>query len=164
MLFRSSDPCVLIDVAGPDPSARRPDPAPLAPRRLLGPVQDLVVGHDDMGMGTDDKARPILPLLVELGRLVQELLGIEDQAVPEDAELPGIEHARGEQMKDDLLTVRDNRMPRVGAALIADEDVYVGPHRIDDLALPLVAPLSADEQIDLIFRAEIGRASCRERV
>ena len=62
-----------------------------------------------MGMGTDDKARPILPLLVELGRLVQELLGIEDQAVPEDAELLGIEHTQGEQMKENLLQIKKLR-------------------------------------------------------
>src|SRR4029453_18506584 len=60
------------------------------------------------------------------------------------AGLAGIEDPRGDQVQLEGLTVADNRVAGVVAALKADHDVGPLREQVGDLALPLVAPLGAD--------------------
>ena len=104
-----------------------------------------------MGAGADGQTGPVLLLLTEVRYLLQELLRVDHKAVAQDAELSRIEHPGGQEVKDHLLAVRDHRVPRVRAALVADEDVHVPTQEVDDLSLTLIAPLSADEQIHVVL-------------
>ena len=48
-------------------------------------------------------------------------------------------------MERERLAARDDRVSGVGAALVAAHDVRVLGEQVDDLALPFVAPLCADD-------------------
>ena len=108
-------------------------------RHILG---DLEVGR-----------RHLDPLAAHLLDLVDEMIGIEDDAVADDRKLARTHDARGKQRELETFAVDDQRMAGVVAALKAHDDV--GPDRqpVDDLALSLVAPLGADND-------DIGHRAC----
>ena len=89
------------------------------------------------------------PARVEAARLGVVEFADEDVRVDH---APGAEHAllapeqAGRHVPELVgLAVGDDRVPRVGAALVADDDVRVLGEQVDDLALPLVAPLRPDD-------------------
>jgi len=55
-----------------------------------------------------------------------------------------MEYPGWDEVKDMFLSLDDDRMAGIGAALIADDDVGVGGVVIDHLRLSLIAPLRAD--------------------
>src|SRR5205823_2792322 len=73
---------------------------------------------------------------------------IEDHAVADDAGRVGIENPGGNEVEPKFLTGIDDRVPSVVAALGADDHAGVLREQVDDLALPLVAPLAAYEDRD----------------
>ncbi len=71
--------------------------------------------------------------------------GSIDAAGPEHAERAGIEDPRRDVVELVRLAVGDDRVPGIRAALVAADEVGVPGEQVDDLALALVAPLSADD-------------------
>src|SRR6185503_17267615 len=61
--------------------------------------------------------------------------------VRDDVQRALVEDARGELVEDVALLADDDRVARVGAALVADDDVTLGREEVDDATLPLVPPL-----------------------
>jgi hypothetical protein len=81
---------------------------------------------------------------LELVELRDQHLGVDNAAVADHARLAADDPAR--QGADLVrLVADDDRVPGVRAALVAADDVGVLGEQVDDLALPLVAPLGADD-------------------
>ena len=93
----------------------------------------------------------------ELFQFREQMVGIEHHAVADDADDPRMQDAGGNLLEDELAVADDDGMSGVGAALVADDQV--GPLRedVDELALALVAPLSADDHDASGSRVEHGR-------
>ncbi|MBF8280154.1 MAG: hypothetical protein HW385_1586 [candidate division NC10 bacterium] len=70
---------------------------------------------------------------------------IDDHAVAQDADLPLPEDPGRDQVEDNLFVSDDDRMAGVGAALVTGHGIEMLREEIDDLALPLIAPLRADD-------------------
>ncbi len=81
----------------------------------------------------------------ELCDLIEERLRIEHDAVADHRELRGPQHARRQQRQLVGFAVDDERVAGIVAALKAHDDVGLLRQPVDDLALPLVAPLGADD-------------------
>ena len=77
--------------------------------------------------------------------LVEEGLRIEHHAVADHRQLRGPQHAGRQQRQLVGLAVDDERMAGIVAALEAHDDIGLLRQPVDDLALPLVAPLGADD-------------------
>src|SRR5271156_4518879 len=99
-------------------------------RDVLG---DLEVGRRDF----DSLAAQLLDLL-------DEMIGIEDDPVTDDGQLPGPNNAGRKQREFVSLAVDDECMAGVMAALEPHDNVGADRQPIDDLALSFVAPLGAD--------------------
>src|SRR4051794_2608048 len=69
---------------------------------------------------------------------------VDDDAVADRADLARVEDPGGDQVELEGLTVADDRVAGVVAALKADHDVRLLGEQVGDLPLPLVAPLGAD--------------------
>lgn len=87
--------------------------------------------------------RDALPL--QLADLVEEGLRIEHHAVADHGELVRAQHAGGQERQLVGLAIDHERMAGIVAALEAHDDVGLLRQPVDDLALPLVAPLGADD-------------------
>ena len=81
--------------------------------------------------------------LPEAVDLADEVPGIEDDAVADDAELAGAHDAGGQKRQLVGLVADDEGVAGVVAALEAHDDVGALGQPVDDLALALVAPLGA---------------------
>ena len=75
---------------------------------------------------------------------LDQVIGVEHDAVADDRKLARAHDAGGQQRKLEHLSVDHQRVAGVVAALEADDDVGADRQPVDDLALPLVAPLGAD--------------------
>ena len=98
-------------------------------RGVLGDLQALRIDVD-----------AALPEAVDLA---DEMPGIEDDAVADDAELAGAHDARRQKRQLVGLVADDERVAGIVAALEAHDDVGALAEPVDDLALALVAPLGA---------------------
>ena len=87
----------------------------------------------------------------ELGDFALEDDRIDDDAIADDVLGAFAEHAARDGMKDVLLAVKNQRMPGVGSALEARDDVVLRGQDIHDfpLSFSLVAPLEAQKHINL---------------
>ncbi len=134
----------LVGVRGADPALRRADLV-LAQAVLAGPVEDAVVGGDDVGVGADLQAAHVDAALAQAVDLAGEDGRVDDDAVADDAGLARVQDARGDEVELPRLVAVDDRVTCVVAALEADDGVGARGQQIDDLALPLVTPLRADD-------------------
>ena len=100
-------------------------------RRVLGDLE--IVGRDLDALPFED------------GDLLDEVVGVDDDAVADDRELARPHDARGQQREFVHLAVDDERVAGVVAALKADDDIGLNRQPVDDLALTLIAPLGADD-------------------
>ena len=95
-------------------------------------------------------------LAAQLLDLLDEMIGIEDDAIADDRQFPRPNNAGRKQRKFVSLAVDHERMAGVMAALETHHDVGADRQPIDDLALSFVAPLGADNdnigQRRLLFR------------
>ena len=76
--------------------------------------------------------------------LVEQDPGVDDDAVADHRGHRGVEHPRGHELQREGLAVDDDAVPRVVAALVADDDVHLLGEEVGELALALVTPLGAD--------------------
>ncbi len=105
------------------------------------------VGHVQLVLG----AHPPRLQRIQLG---EQLLGIEHHAVAHHAH-GALEDARRDLVQDERLSLaRVHRVPRIGAALIAHDQIGALGEDIDHLALAFVAPLSANHDNTLDLRSE----------
>jgi hypothetical protein len=105
-----------------------------------------VVRHDQVRVGGDDQLRGVDAALLEPGELTDEHLGVDHHAVADHRGAPGRQDAGGDQMQGVALAVRgDDGVPRVVAALVAHDVRDAPTEQVGGLALPLVAPLGADQ-------------------
>ena len=134
----------LVFIRRPDAPRRGADAA-LATPRLAQQVELAVVRQDEMGLVAHEQAVADvdagLRQLVDLGK---ERLGIDDDAVADDAGDAGVQDARREQAQDELASVRVDGMAGVVPALIAGDDRKIWRQQIDDLALAFVSPLRSE--------------------
>ncbi|MEM7488228.1 MAG: hypothetical protein AAF390_03785 [Pseudomonadota bacterium] len=100
-------------------------------RRVLG---------DHQGLGGD-----LHVLVPKLGDLVAQVPGVEHHAVADDRELAAPDDARRQERELEDLAVDDQCVAGVVTALEPSDHVCPFRQPIDDLALPLVAPLGADD-------------------
>jgi hypothetical protein len=103
----------------------------------------------------EDPAVELDPPLLDLLHLVEELDEIDDDSVGDHADAL-VEDAGGDQVEDVLLAVHDHRVAGVPAALEADDEIGLLGQDVDDLALPLVAPLDADDAAGGVQFAHLG--------
>jgi hypothetical protein len=143
VLDANADARGLVRVGGTDSSPRRPDLEPAEPP-LAGGVDGDVPRHDQVRVPGDAHALSGDAAALERVQLGDEEPGVDDAAGAHDAELPGEDSGR-DVVEGERLAVADDRVAGVGAALVAAHDVGVLGEQVDDLALPLVAPLGADD-------------------
>ncbi len=84
-------------------------------------------------------------LAAELGDFIDEGLRVEHHAIADHRELGLAHDARRQQRQLVGLTIDDQRMTGIVAALIAGDDISLIRQPVNDLALTLVAPLGADD-------------------
>ena len=94
---------------------------------------------------SDTRSRPlaIALRLREVVQLDEQLFGVEHDAVADDAGGAGMEDARRDLVQDVEVAADDDGVTRVGAALVAHHEVGALREHVDQLALPLIAPLRA---------------------
>src|SRR3984885_3854831 len=109
-----------------------------------------VLGYFEVGRGHFDS------LATQLLDLLDEMIGIEHDAVADDRQFARPNNPGRKQRKFVNLAVDHERMARVMAALEAHHDIGADRQPIDDLALSFVTPLGADNdnigQSRLLFR------------
>jgi hypothetical protein len=132
-------------VRGADAAAGGADLA--APRRRFAlPVEDGVLAEDHLRAIRDEQS----PLrrdahLLEVAQLLEERVGVDHHAVAEHALHFVVEDARGDQPQREVLVAEADGVAGVVAALETGHDVERRAQEVDDLPLPLVPPLHADD-------------------
>jgi hypothetical protein len=96
--------------------------------------------HDEVRVSRDHDDRGIEPARCELVELVEQDFRIDDTARADQRRLAGDDTAR-KLPQLERLAFGDDRVTRVGAALIAAHEVRLLREQVDDLALPFVSPL-----------------------
>ena len=77
--------------------------------------------------------------------LLEELDGIQDHAVTQEATLLGVENPRGDLVEDEFLIPHVDRVAGIGPSLVAGDDVGFLGQDVHDLPLTLVSPLPAHD-------------------
>jgi hypothetical protein len=134
-----ASPRRLVLVARADAALRR---AERAGALLAEAVDEDVVRQDRVRtVGDDERPVALEAALVELVELRDEALRIDDHPLREHARRPRPKDPARDEAHDDLLVANDQRVPGVGAAAIAHDHLRILGVDVDDLPLPLVAPL-----------------------
>ena len=109
-------------------------------------VEQLVKRQDEVGAVRDENpAGSDDPAGRELVELAEECLGLEHDAVADDAGNVGVEDPRGNLAQDEVRVADDHGVAGVGAPLIPDDEVGLLSQNVDQLALALVSPLRSDD-------------------
>ena len=144
VLHADSEPRGLVRVAGPDAALRRAD-LQLAESPLARLVDRDVPRHDQVRLAGEMHGRRVeSPRDSSSSTSVRKHLGIDDAARADHARLAA-EHAARDLADLEGLAVDDDRVAGVRAALVAADEIGVLREQVDDLALPLVSPLRADD-------------------
>jgi hypothetical protein len=135
----------LVGIGGSDAPVRGPDPLRPA-SMLLGLVHQAVIGKGEVTEPGDEQAAldPNPPLL-QPGDLIQQFAGVQGHPVSDQAELAGIEDARGHEVQDRFLFAHFDRVPGVGPALEPADHVGLLGQEVHDPPLALVPPLRAHD-------------------
>ena len=94
---------------------------------------------------------PVGDQLIDFG---EECIRIENHAVSDRASHSGVENAARNLVQDERLIADVHSMTRIRAALISHHPVGTLGQNIDELALPLVAPLRTDDDDGASLRIE----------
>ena len=136
----------LVDVCGADAAAGGAQGA-VAAGLLLEPVEQDVVGHDDVGAVADLEAVEVDAAGAEALDLLAEDVGVDDDAVADDGGGLRPEDAGGDEVELELALLVEDGVACVVAPGEAGHDVSVLGEVVDDLPLPLVAPLAPDDGV-----------------
>src|SRR5205823_10991935 len=137
----------LIRVGGTDAAPGGAEPV-IAALLLFELVEDRMPGHDQVSAIGDDQPVDADAARLHLLHLFEQHAWIEHDAVSDPAGRGRIQNAGGNEVEAEFLAGVDDRVPGVVAALGADHHVGLLREKVDDLALPLVAPLAAYEDGD----------------
>ena len=143
VLDTDADAGRLVGVGGADAAARRPDLEPAEPP-FARRVDRHVPGHDQVCVSGDANGRRRDAAPLELVELRHQEPWVDDAAGADDAELSGKDPG-GNVVKRERLAAADDRVAGVRATLVAADDVRVKGEQVDDLPLPLVAPLGSHD-------------------
>jgi hypothetical protein len=105
---------------------------------VVGQEQVRAAADADPRLRVDAASRQRVQLLEELER-------VQHHAVAEQAAAPRVQDPRGDLVQDELLLAHVHGVAGVRAALVARDDVDALREHVDDLPLPLVAPLGAHD-------------------
>ena len=134
----------LVLVARPDAAAGRAD-GPAVAGALDDPLFFHVVREDDVGVVADLEVGPDWHVgFEELVDLFEQPRRVDHDAVADHRRDPRLQDARRQQRELESAAAPDDRVPGVGPAVVADDEVVVVGEEVDDLALGLVAPLEAN--------------------
>ena len=140
------DPRRLGFVGRADPPLRRADPRGVSRRRLAHRIQAFQQRKDDVCAVADEQTVVENDASgQEVVDLFQELREIEHRPVSDHDARLGTEDARRDVLQRVPPAGDRDRVPGVRPALIARDDVEAVGEEVDDLPLPFVAPLRADD-------------------
>ena len=122
VLHADPEPGCLVGVARPDAAAGGAD-LELAELDLARLVQEHVIRHDQVRVCGDPQAARVDVASAQLIQLIGQHFRVDHDAVANHAELPGVQDPRRHQVELPRLTVADDRVSGVVAALEADDNV-----------------------------------------
>src|SRR5437016_4801890 len=141
---------VLVFVGGADPPPRGSDALAL----LAGPVQKLVTGQRQVGaVGDVQLAVDLDAARRQCVKLGEERLRVQDDAVADDAD-GALEDAGRDLVQHELPGPGVHRVAGVRAPLVAHDEIGALGEHVDDLPLPLIAPLGPDDDDAVTLRSE----------
>ena len=108
-------------------------------------IELLVVRHDQMGVAGNLERRRVDAPGLEHVHLADQHSGIDDHAIADHRRDVVVEHSTRDELKGETLTVDHEGVAGVVAALIADDQFHLLGDEVGELALPLVSPLSTDD-------------------
>ena len=136
----------LVCVGRADAPARGADPM-LAEPDLLARLDRPVHRQDDLGpVGEQQVRRGVPSRASEHLHLLEERERVHHTAVPNDGPDSRMEDSGRKEVQDELPTSGHHRMPGIVATAEADHRVETGSEEIDELPLPFITPLGADDR------------------
>jgi hypothetical protein len=141
----------LVLVARADPASRG---AYRLARRALG-VHQLVIGEHEMRAVADVEApldvHAVAHQTIHLG---EESVGVEHDAVADGAAHARVQDPARDLVEHELSLLEHHRVPGVRAPLVAHHPVGALREHVDQLTLPLVSPLRADDDDGALLGTE----------
>ena len=134
----------LVRVGGADAATGGPDPL-VSATLLHRLIQQAVVGHGHVGRGRQPQVIHGDAVLSEHVQLTDHDLGVHNGAGTNQADGSWVKNAGGNQVQFQHLVVHNNGVTGIHTALVADDHIGRTTQEIGDLALPLVTPLSTDD-------------------
>ena len=89
---------------------------------FVGVLED-VIGHEQLGPLRDDQVGGGYPGVQQAGQFIGELADVQGDPVADDVGDVRVEHARRQGVQGEAAIIIDDGVPRIGAALEADDDV-----------------------------------------
>ena len=149
----------LSTKAGPTPRPvvpMAPSPRSFSSSRSISAVpghQHLrAVAEEEPALDGDAARLQVLDLLEQVG-------GVDDDAVADDADLVGVEDAGGHEVELELAELVDDGVAGVVAGGVPGHDVGLLRQQVDDAPLALVPPLAAHDHDDWHKTARLRRTS-----
>ncbi len=150
---RDAAPAGLVLVGRADAAQRRPDLARAT--LVLGERLEAAVVRQDQvrPVGDEQVVADLDPRRQKLAELALHRDRVDHDAVADHAQDARVQDARGDQVQHELAPAHDHGVARVVAAVVAGHHLHVRGEKIDDLPLPLVAPLGAgDHDVGHVLR------------
>ena len=145
VLHPQADAGGLVGVGGADAALGRAELV-AAEEPLAHAVELLVVRHDQVGVAAHPQAGGGVDAPgLEAVDLVEEHLGVDDDAVADDVDDLRVEDAARDQLEGVGLPVDDDGVAGVVAALVADDHRHLLGEEVGQLALALVPPLGSHD-------------------
>ena len=143
----------LVLVRRPDAAARGPDRS----ARRAARIDELVIRHHEMrALAHVQPAFDVDAVGDELVDLGEQRLGVEHDPVADRAADAGMQNPARDLVQHEGARADVHRVAGVRAALVAYDPVGTLGEHVDELALPFVAPLRADDD----DRARIRHRTC----
>lgn len=104
-----------------------------------------MVGHDQVGVGREAQARGVNPAASKPVKLLSQNSWVDDNPVADRAGLSRVEDPGRHEVELEDLTIANDRVPGVVAALKAHDHLDLLREQVGDLAFAFVAPLGAHD-------------------
>ncbi len=139
-----------------------PIDSPSSDRRIDDLVLGHVPGHHQVGPLADPQI--VLAANAPLGQrvdLVEHRRRVDDDARRDQVLHLRMQNAAGDVVQLVGLVAGDHGMPRIGAALIADDEVKLWCQQVDEFPFGLIAPLQTDHTGSSHHKLQKFRTGCR---
>lgn len=135
----------FVSVAGTDASQGGADVVPACGGSIQSSVFGDVPRHDQVSSVADSQvAGDINTASREGGDFIQQRGRVQDHPTGDDVHHIGVENTAGNMVELVGLVTHDDRMARVGSALIAHHDFLLRGEQVDQFSLGFIAPLQTD--------------------